>query len=90
MIGREITWHYHSLGARYYKDEDYEAAIQVFRRALDIDPKLASAERSLAAALDQLGRRDEATAHLRRYLELAPDAPDAPRVRDRLAESSGS
>jgi len=82
--------HYYSLGARYYKDEDYESAIRVFRRALDIDPELASAERSLAAALDQLGRRDEAAAHLRRYLELAPDAPDAARVRDRLSEPSGS
>ena len=57
--------------------------------ALEIEPTLASAERSLAAALEKLGRDDEAVEHLRRYLELAPDAWDAETVRKQLKAHEG-
>jgi len=81
--------HYYSLGARLYRDEKYEAASQAFRKALEIEPGMARAEKSLAAALEQLGQDQEALEHLKRYLELAPDAPDAAEIREkvRLAEN---
>ena len=38
----------------------------------------------LARTLDGLGRGDEALAHWRRFLELAPESPWADEVHDRL------
>ncbi len=78
--------HQYILGARYYEKKAYEAAIRALLQALEIDPGLAEAERSLAGALDQVGREAEALEHLRRYLELEPEARDAQRERDRIRE----
>jgi tetratricopeptide (TPR) repeat protein len=69
--------HYYSLGARLYNSEKLEDAVVMLQQALEVDPGLAEAERTLAAALEKLGREEEARAHLRRYVELRPDAPDA-------------
>ena len=55
-----------------------------FRTALEIDPALARAERSLAACLEGQGRTTEAIRHLERYLELAPDASDAENVAQKI------
>jgi tetratricopeptide (TPR) repeat protein len=76
--------HYYSLGARLYSTKRDEEAVAAFTEALAVDPSLSRAERSLAAVLERLGRKEEATAHLRRYLELAPDAPDAAQVAAKL------
>ena len=80
--------HYYSLGARFYSDERDEEAVAAFRKAIELDPEMARAERSLAAALERAGRPQEAVAHLKRYLELTPDAPDVDQVSEkiRLAE----
>lgn len=83
--------HYYSLGARLYKSEMFEQAVVMLGEALRVNPDLAEAERSLAAALERLGREDEANEHLRRYLELRPNAPDASVVSEKLraAEKAG-
>jgi tetratricopeptide (TPR) repeat protein len=83
--------HYYSLGARLYNSKMYDDAVTMLNEALVADPTMAEAERSLAAALEQLGRESEALEHLRRYLELSPDAPDADAVSDRIraAENAG-
>jgi Flp pilus assembly protein TadD len=62
----------------------------MFNEALRADPELAEAERSLAAALERLGRDAEAVQHLRRYLELRPDAPDAEAVAGRIKEAGSA
>ena len=76
--------HYYSLGARLYKSELFEQAVVMLGKALSVDPGLAEAERSLAASLERLGRKAESLEHLRRYLELRPDAPDAAVVSEKL------
>ena len=68
----------------------YEAAIKALSQAVEIDPGLAEAERSLAGALDQLGDAEAALQHLRRYRELKPDAPDADKVNERIRALEGS
>ena len=89
--GFDSAPHYYSLGARLYNSERYEDAATVLGEALRVDPNLAEAERSLAAALEKLDRNAEAAEHLRRYLELRPDAPDAAAVTERIraAEKAG-
>ena len=44
----------------------------------------------LAAALEKLGQTEEMVAHLKRYLELAPDAPDAADVARLIEAAEGS
>jgi tetratricopeptide (TPR) repeat protein len=82
--GFQSAQHCYILGARYYEKKAFDQAIDAFRQALGIDPEMAEAERSLAGALDQAGREQEALAHFERYLELDPDAPDAERVSKRI------
>jgi tetratricopeptide (TPR) repeat protein len=82
--------HFYSLGAQYLGKKTFDAAIRAFRQALEIDPELAPAERSLAYALDQTDREQEALEHFRRYLELRPDAPDAAQVSQRIEAIQGN
>ena len=69
----------HGLAAQGRKGA--AAALRAYRRALSLDPELASAERGIAVVY--AARNDDARAvkHYRRYLRLAPDASDAPDVR---------
>lgn len=76
--------HWYSVAARLAKDEEYERAVEMFTKAIELAPDHADSERSLAAALEQLGREDEAIPHLRRYLELRPDAPDAEAIASKI------
>jgi tetratricopeptide (TPR) repeat protein len=81
--------HHYAVGTRFHEKEAYDKAIGAYRTAIEIDPTLAEAERSLAVALDLTERGDEALAHFRRYLELKPEAPDAERVSQRISELQG-
>jgi tetratricopeptide (TPR) repeat protein len=87
--GFQSAQHYYSLGARQYNEDQHEAAVKAFTIALEIQPSLAAAERSLAAALEKMGRADEMNEHLQRYLELAPDAPDAVEVARKIEAATG-
>jgi predicted Zn-dependent protease len=53
-----------------------EVAVASYRRAAELDPRNADAERELGLALRDLGREAEARGHLARYLQLAPAAKD--------------
>jgi tetratricopeptide (TPR) repeat protein len=88
--GFQSAQHYYSLGARHYNDGQYETAAKAFFIALEIQPAMARAERSLAQALGKLERTEEMTRHLKRYLELAPDAPDAEEVVKKIEAAAGS
>ena len=89
-LGFRSADHWQSLGARHAQSEAWVSAIASFQKALEIDPALPNVERSLAAAFDQTGQTQEAVVHLRRYLELKPDASDAERVNQRIREIEGS
>ena len=51
---------------------DLELAVAEFRRVLQADPDFADAHFNLAVALERLGGRAQARAHLERYLALEP------------------
>jgi hypothetical protein len=67
-------------------DSDLAAAADEFHKAVTIDPAMASGWFNLAAVEVKLGRFEEAMAHYQRYLELAPQAEDAGRIRDELVK----
>ena len=73
------------LAMTAYDANDMEAAERRFKNVLQVDPGKAQAHYLLG--LIYLGRPDaqaETRRHLERFLELAPDDPDAPAARDIL------
>jgi len=87
--GFRSATHWYSVAARMAKVEKNEDAVVLFTKAIELDPQNADAERSLAAVLEQLGREDEAIPHLKRYLELKPDASDAGAIAAKI-DSAGA
>jgi tetratricopeptide (TPR) repeat protein len=73
-----------NMAATLMKLEKWPEAEAQFRRALDIDPRMAPAHRYLAETLLRQGNRKDAVAELEAYLSAAPDAPDAATVREDL------
>jgi len=66
---------------------DRAHGIEALNTALRLAPGHADAHRNLGAALDRLGRRDEATRHYERFLALTPEEhPGRADVRRRLHE----
>jgi len=62
-----------TLSACHYLARDYEKAVEVARLATQRAPHYPIAQRSMANALAQLGRLDEARAALASFLELSPN-----------------
>lgn len=59
-------------------------AEELYRRALDIDPKNARAHRGLGFLLEQSQRPQEALEHFREYMKLEPGALDRSRIQRRI------
>ena len=57
-------------------------AVAAFLRAEQVDPKDAAARRELGYVYKEDGRRIEAIAEFKKYIELKPDAADADQVKD--------
>jgi len=62
-----------NLGAGYFRQGNYELAIERLRRALQQDPKLVEAHTTIALVYDQVGDPDTAEMHHLRATELDPD-----------------
>jgi Flp pilus assembly protein TadD len=57
-----------------------------YRKAIELDPAFASSVWGLAECLEKAGRRDDARAQCRRYLELVPKGGNSDAARKRLAK----
>lgn len=60
---------------------DLTRAAEFYAKAVELDPSLAAAYRGLGLSLLKTGQQSAGAQALRRYLELAPDAPDAAMIR---------
>lgn len=58
-----------------------DEAIASYKKALELEPSLAKAERGLGIAFAAKGDKKEAVSRYRRYLQLDPSAPDADDVK---------
>ena len=65
-------------------EAELSLAAEEFRMATEISPDMAEAWFNLGAVQEKIGQYKEAAASYREYLALAPDAEDAPRLRDEL------
>jgi tetratricopeptide (TPR) repeat protein len=70
-------------------DHDWEAAVQHYRDALELDPEYAKCHMNLGVDLWRLGRGDEAMHHLERAEELDPTYYRAPLNRAKVLEELG-
>jgi Flp pilus assembly protein TadD len=69
-----------------FKNGDVNSAVAKYGEAAKLNPSDARTQRQLGKCWLRLGQRDRAAPYLRRYLELAPDASDAPFIRANLEE----
>jgi Flp pilus assembly protein TadD/5-hydroxyisourate hydrolase-like protein (transthyretin family) len=77
---RDVDTAYNS-GILIYNGGNAEGALPYLSRALAIDPEFADAHYWMGMAFVSLGKTDEATASLKRFLELAPYSPNAATAR---------
>jgi regulator of sirC expression with transglutaminase-like and TPR domain len=78
MLARLLT----NLKGVYVNVGDHARALAAVERLLLIQPTARGENRDRGLLLARMGRRHEAAEQLEAYLELAPEAPDAERIRD--------
>lgn len=64
--------------------EDYDSAIKEFQKAIEIAPNWPDPRYNLGLVQEKSGRLGEAVASLKEYLRLAPNDPDAPKIREQI------
>jgi protein O-mannosyl-transferase len=65
-----------NLGNELVQSGQLEAAINLYRKAAQIDPRNVEYESNLADALRKDGKMDEALIHYKKAAELKPDSPE--------------
>jgi hypothetical protein len=75
-----------SLGCVLAELDERELALAALEGVLRQEPDYADAHWHIAGVLGSLGRDDEASRHLRRFLELAPGSPWAAQARECLVK----
>ena len=61
---------------RFHAADDFDGAMDAHRKALEINPKNATAHRAMGIALTAKGMLEEAKVHLIKSIELEPDVAD--------------
>ena len=77
------------LGQSQVATKDAEGALETYSKLASVVPKSALAQLRLAGVHTLLQKPDEASADLRRAVELAPDQPEARMAQVELAMSAG-
>lgn len=70
-----------ATGSEAYSHRDYGKAVASFEEALNLDPTLADAHRSLGIVHADLHDEAEAIAHYQKYIEMVPHGHDSARVK---------
>jgi hypothetical protein len=72
------------LAQEAYGEKDLKRQAEELSEALVIYPTWPDRQSDLAVSLGELGRYSEAIEHMRMYLELVPDAPDAQKAKQQI------
>ena len=65
---------------RHWAQGDFQRALSLYEQAANLDPSEPTYQRQIGLANLSLGNEARAVAPLRRYLQMAPDAPDRPMI----------
>jgi Flp pilus assembly protein TadD len=68
-------------GDQLLRGGETRAALSRYEEAARLNPSDAKTQRQIGRCYSRLGQQDRAIPFFRRYLELAPDAPDAAFIR---------
>jgi Flp pilus assembly protein TadD len=79
-----------NLALSLHKNGDEAAAVDQYQKAITLQPDDASFRKALAISYERLQKSAEAAAAYQEYLRLSPAAPDADKVRARIAELTGT
>jgi len=79
-----------NLALTLHKSGDDAGAVEQYRKAIALQPDDASFRLALGNSLVGLDKRSEAAAAYEEYLRLSPSAPDADKVRARIAVLTGA
>lgn len=82
-ISENVRRHF-LLAEDSFQRKQLDSAIQEYEAALEIDPVRPEGHYNAAFLYGELKYWEEAAWHMRCYLELVPDAPDAQQARDQL------
>ena len=74
----------HYRGLAYANKRDFAKSIESLERSLELDPSFAYTHYYLGMAYNGVRRPDQAVTHLQQFVQQAPDAPDADKVRSLL------
>lgn len=66
--------------------DELSVAVEEFKKATELAPNMAVAWYNLGSVQAKTGELKEAIASYQRYVELAPQAPDAQRIRDEIVK----
>jgi tetratricopeptide (TPR) repeat protein len=80
---------YYKLAMSYSYLQNIDNAINYFKKSIEINPQNAYAHYYLGMAYYNKKQKDLAIQHLNIFLQLAPDAPEAPQVKNLLSQISG-
>jgi tetratricopeptide (TPR) repeat protein len=76
----------YNLALTLHKSGDEEAAVAEYQKAIALAPEDGGFRRALGISLEKLNRPADAAAAYTEYLKLSPNAPDADKVRERIAQ----
>jgi tetratricopeptide (TPR) repeat protein len=79
-----------NLALALHKNGDEAGAVDQYQKAIVLQPDDASFRKALAISYERLQKPSEAAAAYQEYLRLSPEAPDADKVRARIAELTGA
>jgi Flp pilus assembly protein TadD len=78
-----------NLALAHHKKGDAAAAVDEYQKAIALQPNEASFRMALAISYEKLQKPADAAAAYAEYLRLSPSAPDADKVRARIAQLTG-
>ena len=76
----------YNLALTLHKSGNEEAAVAEYQKAIALAPGDGGFRRALGISLEKLNRPADAAAAYTEYLKLSPNAPDADKVRERIAQ----
>lgn len=78
---------HYNVGNFYFRNREYAAAIEEYKKAILYQPKDTDAQYNLAVVYDEyIGDRPSALQHYKRFLSLAPSDPKAAKVEQRILD----